>query len=447
MRTAPLQLSVVAALAAASCAVEDAGTPPPTDALHFPGAAVLGDEGRRLYVVSMNFDLRYRSGVLHVFDRAAIDALVDEAEQGAPGRPARVGSLAAALSSAVEIGDFGGVPAVASVGGNERVFVPVRGDDSLLAIDVSPTGAAFCANGGGQRCADTGASFPGDDPGTAAVLGGHVFVVHETSQTLTGLLGAAPVDAPMFAGEAGRFRTLRLGSMPLGGLATRCAPTGCAAGGTLFASGRSTEDLLDPLFAIEVTEEEPFGALTARNAYYQHRGFDSRGVASSPSGDFLYVLTRAPDAVAQVDVRPLSTAAPTFCVEEAGAAATVCVDRLVEEAATEPPLRTIRASSVPRRPTSVVAIPRGGAGDLLAIATGKGLALVDTRTGTVAASLPDVGGAASAPAFVVRADGSVRLYVPSFEFGTLAVVDVADPLRPQDARVVALLGAAQEETF
>ncbi len=446
MRTPLPSVSLLLALAAAACAVEDAGTAPPTDALHFPGAAVLGDGGRRLYVVSMNFDLRYRSGVLHVFDRETIDTLADATLATEPGRPGRTSSFGDGLLSAVEIGDFGGVPAVANVGGNERVFVPMRGDDSVLAVDVAPDGKAYCANGGGQRCADSGVNFAGDDPGTAAVLGGHVFVVHETAQTLTGLIGTAPIDAPMFAGEGGRFRTLRLGSMPLGGISARCAATGCADGGTLFVSGRSTEDLLDPIFALEVTAAEPFGALTARNAYYQHRGFDSRGVAVSPSGDFVYVLTRAPDAVAQVDVRPLPTAGPTLCLVDP-ASPYSCADRLAAVVTTEPPLRTVRTSGVPRRPTSVVAIPRPGVGDLLAIATGKGLALVDTRTGSVAAALPDVGGTASAPAFFVRADGSIRLYVPSFDFGTIAVVDVADPLRPQEARVVALLGAPQEETF
>ena len=51
---------------------EDPGEAPPLDRLRYPtGVALTPDDGnlpRRLLVVSSNFDLAFRSGVLHAYD-------------------------------------------------------------------------------------------------------------------------------------------------------------------------------------------------------------------------------------------------------------------------------------------------------------------------------------------------------------------------------------------
>ena len=74
---------IVAGLAilglSAGCAQEDAGTPPPTDAFHYPVSLALHPaEGvaQTLYVASSNFDLLYNRGtVLAVANRFRFDAV------------------------------------------------------------------------------------------------------------------------------------------------------------------------------------------------------------------------------------------------------------------------------------------------------------------------------------------------------------------------------------
>ena len=91
------------------------------------------------------------------------------------------------------------------------------------------------------------------------------------------------------------------------------------------------------------------------------------------------------------------------------------------------------------------ALPGGGASDLVLVTTANGIAFFDGRAGVLAGSVEEVG---SPSAFAVRQNGEgVRLYVPSFNRGTLAVVDVPDLTRPAGARVVAILGAQQEGAF
>ena len=106
--------------------------------------------------------------------------------------------------------------------------------------------------------------------------------------------------------------------------------------------------------------------------------------------------------------------------------------------------------ALPPSPNVVVTIPRqlpdGSNSDLVIVTVERGLRFYDTRSGTVAGAVEEGGKAPSSVAWRPHGTG-VRLYVPSFGRGTLAVIDVPDLFRPADARVVANLGRVQEGGF
>src|SRR5262249_49866583 len=112
-----------------------------------------------------------------------------------------------------------------------------------------------------------------------------------------------------------------------------------------------------------------------------------------------------------------------------------------------PAFLTVDAAPVPGAPTSVVALPRtaadGSPDVLLATVRDQGLALIDPHTLIVAARLSNLGGTAAYPAFRTNGSG-LRLYVPVFSTGFLAVVDVPDPANPSTAVLTALLGELQQ---
>ena len=169
----------------------------------------------------------------------------------------------------------------------------------------------------------------------------------------------------------------------------------------------------------------------------------------SSSAQDVFLASRAPDALAVIDVTRLAQLPSDGCI-------------LPEGDVIPPGRRLPRPSTGDRRdarlphrgshpapsgPNTVVVIPRtmpgGGISDLVVMTTDSGLAFFDTRVGILAASLGGLGGSPSDLAFRPKGTG-FRLYVPSFLRGTLAVVDLPDPFRPEGARVIARLGRVQE---
>lgn len=453
------------ALLVTACAEEQPGIPPPLEQLYFPTGIALTPEvagqPQHLLVVSSNLDLRYRAGVLHAFDVAAIDALAEGAQAPncqVPGcSPGRVTDFGSALSGTVEIGDFGGEVAVAQLeSGALRAFVPMRASRQVVAVEIGADGQLSCAMQGDGRCA--GPVFRRPDPYTVLTAAGNVYVGHigrDNDDRPEAAVGAAFADADMWTGGGGGFELVGLGEQAIGGIASHCAGEGDAASCTLFASTRSFEQGFNPLYLFDFRPGElRSGAVFSRNVYGQQRGLDSRGVAASSSGAAVYIASRFPDALATVDVTRVSEAPVPGCVVPPGAALPggACPEDPVPlDGAAEPRFVVADLVAAPAAPNTARVLPRtlpdGTTSDLVVLTAGDGLALFDMRTGTLAGAIEQVGNSPSALAARTLPDGSVRLYVPSFGGGTLAVVDIPDPLQPGRARVIAILGRVQEGGF
>lgn len=462
-RRTPFAVWMLALLLWAGCAEEEAGRSPPLDSLYFPtGATLTPAEGapRRLLVVSGNTDLRFRSGVLHAFDVEWIDQQIAAAPLPAdcppetPAcRPKRVESLAGGLVGAVEIGDFGGEIAVVNLGGGQRAFVPIRSTDSVVAVEIdSATGAMSCAIRGGTDCRTRGVRFPRFDPFSVATAEGNVYVGHiGTDLDHRGVIGAAAVDAPMWTGEGGRFTEIKLPTAPPGGLAIgACREEAEGRTCTLFASGRSLREGLDPIFLFDFREGVlQAGPLLSRNVFSQQRGVEARGLSVSTNGNFVYEAIRLPDALATIDVSRVDTSPPPGCVIPVG-------EELPPEGCegeaqpldgvAEPRFVTANLTTMPPGPNVVLSIPRGPSDELVLVTTEEGLMFYDPRIGVLSGALRNLGPAPSAIAWREEGTG-VRLYVPSYGRGTLAVVDVPDLFRPSTAQLIAVVGPVQEGGF
>jgi len=145
---------------------------------------------------------------------------------------------------------------------------------------------------------------------------------------------------------------------------------------------------------------------------------DARGVALSSDESRLYLLARSPDTLLVVGLSNLDGALPS--------------------------VRLLRSVPLPFLPNEVVTIPRAGRGDLLAITcSGSGvLAIYDEDLGEVAAQVTAVGAQPFGIA-VDRRGAGARLFVSDFADGRVAVVEIPDLTRPQEARTVAHLGKRQ----
>lgn len=466
-RSSSLLLSVLV-LGLFACAEEEPGISPPHDRLHFPTGSVLTPEsaegGRLLLVHSSNFDLRYRSGVLHAFDLERLDRLADEAPP-APNcppdaplcSPPVAENLADALVGSLEVGSFGGRLGVARLpDGRLRAFLPMRGVDEVVAVEIEETGSLRCALPGDERC--SGPRFPRPDPYELVVEQGNVYVANigrERDVSVRGIVGAAPADSAVWT-DGGRLTEIRLGGEAIGGIAAgACRATDSGTTCSLVGSSRSLTEGTNRIFLFDFQEGAlRTGPVFEWNLYPQQRGLDSRGVAFSSDGGRVYQASRFPAALVTVDVSRVDPAPVDGCVVDPGE---LLPDPIVCPPGPVPPdgeatprFATADLAALPPGPNVVVTIPRqlpdGTGSDLVVVTVERGIRFVDTRTGTVAGAIEEGGSAPSSIAWRPHGTG-VRLYVPSFGRGTIAVIDVPDLFRPASARVVANLGRVQEGGF
>jgi hypothetical protein len=119
-------------------------------------------------------------------------------------------------------------------------------------------------------------------------------------------------------------------------------------------------------------------------------------------------------------------------------------------------VNVIRLLSLCDEPQEVVAVPRAGHSDLVVISCAGGavaaqggataagvLALYDDDVGDLVAQVPNIGLQPANLAVDVRPDGGMRVFVSNFTDGRVAMIDVPDLVRPQDARLVGYLGRPQ----
>jgi hypothetical protein len=171
--------AVVTLLApAAGCRLSQDGVLPPADRIFFPGGAMVDPQGRWLYVVNSNSDLRYSDGTIAVVDLDAVrrdDPRVVPVVDGRPqwvrctSEPRYVPKATAPheccwdyldetilncdeqdyllRDRAVRIGSFGARPDMQKFMPDDhpgsivsgRMFLPVRGNNSITMIDVAAT--------------------------------------------------------------------------------------------------------------------------------------------------------------------------------------------------------------------------------------------------------------------------------------------------------------------
>jgi len=451
------------ALLCAACAQEvDEGDPLPEGRFHYPTGVALTPvvEGvpQRLLVVSSNTDLRYRAGRVHAFDADALDLLVDEAIAACAGADcpvAEISDLEPALVGSVEIGSLAGEIAATALDGPDlppvRAFVPVRGSRTVIAVDVDAEGIR-CAELDGD-CREGGAAFAREDPFSVAADLGAVFVGHVTlHRERSGAVGFARADASFWRTGGGALALIELGPTAVGGLAIgNCREVEGEPTCTLYVNGRSGGSA-QRLFALDFSASAvPSGPLFSRDVGPVQGGADSRGIAVSPSRELAYLAQRSPDALAIVDVSRLAELPSDGCILPEGVELppdAACPD-LPPPSGERPAFAPITLSPAPGRPLVVTAIgrstPAGAAGDLVVMATTRSIAFFDGATGALVGNVTDVGGGPAGIAVRPRG-GGFRLYVPSFGRSTLAVVDLPDPFRPDQARLVAQLGQPREDS-
>jgi hypothetical protein len=173
----PIICVLAATIGGAGCSFGESGVAPPLDQLFLPGGAAVDPDGRWMYVVNSNSDLRYNAGTLAVIDldRAREDRR--SPEWGRCPSPGFVNSSKAArrfccrdffdgevlncdereyidAATTVQLGSFGSTLTVAQTPeagpGGRRIYLSVRAEPSVTFIDAvsSPQGVALrCAAG------------------------------------------------------------------------------------------------------------------------------------------------------------------------------------------------------------------------------------------------------------------------------------------------------------
>lgn len=451
----PLVAAILFALGLGACAQElEEGEPLPPWRFHFPTGATLTPEHpdvpQRLLVVSSNTDLRYRAGRVHAFDLEALDTLVDDALASCVGDDcpvAEISDLTPALVGSVEIGNLAGQVAATTLDGEGlppiRAFVPVRGSNTVVAVDVDAEGIR-CSRLD-DRCTEEGVIFAREDPFLVTTGLGLVFVGHGTLFRETrAAVGVAPASAEIWASGSGAMSLVDVGSNGVGGLAVgNCRGEGGEARCTLFANARSFADA-QRIFAFDFTRSAfPVSPLFSRNLAPAQDGQDSRGLAISPSAPRAYLAQRAPDALGIVDVSRMPELPSDGCILPEGVELpedAACPD--LPPASDAPSFATLALSPAPQGPLFTAVIeregPDGEARDLVVMGTERSLAFFDADTIALVANVETSRGP-SAVAIAAREEG-VRLYVPVFERSVVEVVDLPDLFRPESARLVASLG-------
>lgn len=490
-----VSVSALLALSAGGCASERTAQPPPNDQfiyptglVHLDGAA--GGEGV-LYVASANFDLKYRSGSLSAVDLGALPDLPAFSQPVTDETPVvDVTDLRLGAGQQAAIPNLSGLmDAYVRPGQPARLFVATRAETSQIAVVDADGAQLTCAPPlSGTDCVDSPLALTngeagggGEYPAAPAPFGvtvdtltpdnPRVWVTHmEPAYTAATerirdvklyLMNLDPrsVEANLDADGDVRDGAYRLLDLAREGGSGTAANAVAVAGPWAFITGRLTasgagggyvatsdlvrvmrRDLLESDYfdasgvPVAGPQDWPLGLFFA-NLKSSFSASESRGIAVSPSGRNIYVTTRAPDALLVLAIQDLN--------------------------APEPALRIERIVPLPDGAGEVRVIPRAGRGDLVAVScsTAGALALYDADVGEVLGLVSNMGQDTEddgtdafeetyAMTVDVRADGpggvpGARIFLASFDDDRVAVVDVKDLSKPQDARLVARLGKAR----
>lgn len=398
-----LAILILGAGLGAGCAQEDAGTPPPTDAFHYPvSLALQPSEGvaQTLYVASSNFDLRYNRGTVLAVDLTLLDP--DATNESQP-----LATLIDQQTGHVTIDSFAGMMMLYD---GARLFVPTRSDHRLFAIDASGPSMSCVReadSGRPQDCAGVSLSKGGTeatDPYAIAAHDGSIYVTHGTRPS-SGDSYENSMLAKLDPQTLGDLSFIDIGPAPSEGILD--TPSG------LYFTGRAILNASEALRSLVGGQVFDAGVTLATGIQ------EGRGLGLSSGGDRLYVLTRGtrsssnvpatgPDGLLVVDIR---------------------VDPITGLARNQ----VLAFTELPEGASQVAVMPRPGKRDLLAVSCtdSNWVVLYDDELGVMTAAIAvetPYGIAWSA----LEEDGmGARLFVASFGGQSVELIDVPDLDQPQ----------------
>ncbi|RYZ34866.1 MAG: hypothetical protein EOO71_37605 [Myxococcaceae bacterium] len=488
-----------ALLLLAACSIESEPNPPPSTRFVYPSGVAFwrppaaggpSASNGYLFVANANFDNCYDSGSVVALN---LDALSTQADgqsvpvprlgTAVPTSPLTFESLSASAGSLVQIRSFAGDMGmwINPANGLPRLFVPSRAEgNNLFAVDVSLSGDGApvlnCVQGG-VDCQTGALSLTNDIPASLLESGRPGLprapspigvTVDDASGTLY-VTHSEAADSP--ANSSTNFEnylvTLKaenptrdtLGFIPL-------SPEGYLYGGSdsttvgagyVYVSGRNfvagdngtvggnfVLRLVDKNVSTRVLEpvlSSVYRIREARAARVVPRPVTAAELAVRPNfvRERLYLLARGPDTLLTLDFE---------------------YDAPPGQQATDPSFRVISAVPMPDGVSDMLLISRQGAPtstdtNILAVtSTGdSAVSLYDEALGQVVVQVPLVNSqnqtSNPSQAFGLTVDNpagvnAARLFVTNFGDGQVAIVDIPDLTRPQDAKLVARLGTQQQ---
>ncbi|MBN1210422.1 MAG: hypothetical protein JXB05_36550 [Myxococcaceae bacterium] len=454
-------LILISALVWAGCADNIETRHPPTDRFVYPSGIahlpVVGSTNGALYVASANFD--------KCFDRGTLLAVNLDAEGlglpalGAVGPsdpPVEITDLQIGAESFVEIESFAGQMALWNPGGRDpRLFVPTRAEESYLhAIDInaqSPT-TLSCRGMEERNCIPGALSLTSnisgsqeDLPRAPAPLGvtigrdsPEVWVTHieaadspaRTAQGFQTYLVRLPdAGAEPLSLSTENFISLSSGGLAIGGAhATALGKRYTYVTGRSFGLGVQAQGAN---FLLRLVDRSNTSRVLETGLSTNYRTLEARDVVlgeynQALDKERLYIVARGPDSLIVVDVLGVSSDVPTVAIVDAV---------LLQDGAS---YAKVIHRGAPGVDDDVVAVT------CTASARRQGVvALYDTRLGQIVKQVDAVGSQPFGIALHQPSATAARLFVTNFGDGRVAVIDIPDLYKPQDARLAAYLGARQ----
>jgi hypothetical protein len=441
-------LPSILVLLATACSIEAIQRPPPLDRFVHPVSVVYrsvpGSPQGVLYVANANFERCYDQGSIIAVDLAQVTggdgATLPPLGTLSPGSGTpQLTNLNVAAGSQSLIQSFAGDLALWEPASERapRLFVTTRSDAGLLnAIDLpqplqlQPAQEVSLENVPGALNGQPRAPSP---MGLAVAKNGELWVTHldvadspaNSRQNFQSY--AVRLDAESLQLSADQFFPLANPNLALGGA------QGLAIGERyVFVGGRFLAGLTADVstgdgrrFLVRLLDRRQPTLLSDPRLEITYSALDVRGLALDEnvreSKGRLYVVARQPDTLLVVDVR--------------------------DSTSSRPKLSVVAAVPLPDGPSQLALVRRARGSPLVAVSCGTAGAVVlyDPDVGQIVAQVGEVGlqphGLAVQQSNDLRA---ARLFVTNFSDGRVAVIDIRDVSRPQEARLVAHLGARQD---
>jgi len=442
-------LATLAALAGCTAAESDVG--PPSDQLFFPTGLAVAPDDSVLFVANSNSELRYDSGTLNVIDldlvKKAIDPWVTSQDPGdcSPDPDHRETLICEEAPfirapSGVRIGNFATAIAVQHFGpGNDRVFVPTRGDPSIAWANYDCNSlSCTAASASFQQCDDAhrltseledpdmthAVDEPFDVFASASTDGsGFAVVTHQTNGVVT-LIDSPATDLARIADIKYNIfdPDLLTGLRGATGVSGRSTP----GGGEQVYVGSRTEDRIQ-MFTVGRPEAPAPAYLVESNFFFLNAvgadagvggSTDTRGMTFSQDGNQLYLVNRMPPSLQIYDT---TLGADGFPANRAIGASDICRDA-----------STLTALHFPVGPTTPVPYDR-----IYLTCFDDGQVYVVDPSGV--SQVEDVILVGRGPYAVAAAPSRNLVFVTNFLEDTIAVIDV-DPASVNRNRVVLRIG-------